>query len=244
MKNGGLIWLLLVAPAVYADGLADLRASLARMGAREPVRVAVSLETHSRGGEDEKPDSGKATFEVEHGADGLRLIYAPDVVTRAQQEARANGADPEKPTPTRTAMRQVDPADLIELLDAAASLTRRLDRATLVKDQRITVGGKPVRQLTLSLRPSLSKADAKRVKSFELTLIVNIDGDGIPLSAELRQSMKAKFLLISFEQNQQEIWVFGRTGDRLMAVRHHHKATGSGMGQKFESNKLMTLAVR
>jgi hypothetical protein len=213
--------------------------------AREPVRVAFSLETHSRGGDgDDKPSAGKTTFEAEHGADGLRLLYAPDVISRAQQEARVNGSDPEKPTPTRNAMRQIDPEDLIESLDAAAALQRRLDRATLLKDQRITLGGRPVRQLTMSLKPALSKADAKRIKQFDLTLVVNLDADGIPLSAELRQHIKAKFLLMSFQQDQQESWVFGRTGDRLVAVRHHEKASGSGMGQKFESSKVLTLAVR
>lgn len=245
MKKWGVICLLLVAPMLRGDAIADLRASLARLGAREPVRVAFTLETYGRNGdEDEKPDTGKATFEAEHGADGLRVTYAPETIARAQQEARARMNDAEKPTPTRTAMRQVDPEDLMESLDAAAQLSRRLDRAKLVKDQRITLGGKPARQVTMSLRPVLTKSEAKRVKSFEMTLVVNLDADGIPLSAEMRQSIKAKFLLMTFQQDSQESWVYGRTGDRLVAVRHHEKSSGSGMGQKFENSKVLTLAVK
>lgn len=245
MKKWGVVFLLLVAPVLRADGIADLRASLARLGAREPVRVTFSLETYGRAGdEDDKPDTGKATFEAEHGAEGLRIIYAHDTIARVQQEARARMSDPEKATLTRTAMQLIDPEDLMGSLDAASVLSRRLDRAKVLKDQRITLGGKPVRQLTLSLQPVLSKKEAKRIKTYIMTLVVNLDGDGIPLSAELRQTIKAKFLLMSFHQEAQENWVFGRTGDRLVAVRHHEKSSGSGMGQKFENSKVLTLAVK
>lgn len=243
MRKTCVALLLLSAPVLRADGLSDLRTSLAKLTAKDGVQVAISLETSSRSDEDEPPDIGRASFEAEVGAHGLQLTYSRDLVARAQQEARAAANDPERPTPTRTATRQIDPVDLMELLDVASSLTRRLDNAKLAADQRISAG-RAVRQLKIALQPKLSKSDAKRIKEFELNLTVNVDAENVPVSAELRQHVKAKFLLISFSQDQQESWAFARNGDRLIAVRHQSRSTGSGMGQKFENSRTMLLAVK
>jgi hypothetical protein len=235
---------LLAAGTARADALGDLRAALGRLGARDAVQATVTIDTSSRDGDDGRPEVGKATFEVEHGPRGLRLTYAPELIARAQQEARLNELDPEKPTPARTGMRRIDAADLMEALDAGSAMARRLETATLIREQRVTLGGRSVRQLTLKLQPRLSKSEAKRIKNYELTLIVPIDDDGVPLRAEMRQKVKAKFLLMTFEQNGNQTWVFARTGDRLVAVRHEDRSSGSGMGQKFENHEVMTLALK
>lgn len=226
------------------DGLSDLRAALGSFGARDEVRTAVTIETHSQSGDDDSPDAGKATFEADHGPQGLRVTYSNDVIARAQQEARAKQTDPEKQTPTRTAIGGVDGTELMDSLDAGSALTRRLANATLVKDQRVTVAGRPVRQLTFKLQPRLSRADAKRVKSLEATLVVNVDAQNVPLSAEVRTKLKAKFLLMSFETEQQESLTFARAGDRLVALRRHQQSSGSGMGQKFQNRTTTTLALK
>jgi hypothetical protein len=229
---------------VQADGLGDLRSVLASLPARVDVRAAVTIETHSQAGDDDAPDAGKATIEAEHGAQGLRVTYANEVIAVAQQEARAQQNDPEKQTPTRTAISSVDGTELMDSLDAGAALTRRLANAKLVKDARVTASGRNVRQLTLRLEPKLSRSDAKRVKSLESTLVVNLDERNVPLSADVRTKVKARFLLMSFESEQVESLTLARAGDRLVALRRHQQSTGSGMGQKFSNRTTTTLTLR
>ena len=233
--------LLLFSASAHADALGDLRALLAQLTARDAIRATITVETNSRNDDDEPPEIGKASFDAEHGPQGLRVTYAPELIARAEQEARERQAQPEKTTPTRSGLRRIDPAELIESLDAAGTLARQLDSAVLLTDQRTNAGGRPVRQLTMKITPKLSKSDAKRVKLLEVVLVMNLDDGGIPLSADMRQKLKAKFLLMTFESNTHNSWTFARHGDRLVALRHVEKSTGSGMGQKFENTETITV---
>ncbi|HVR40652.1 MAG TPA: hypothetical protein VMU84_16270 [Thermoanaerobaculia bacterium] len=234
----------LIAGTAHADGMADLRAALAKFPARESLRATIAIESENRGDDDEPAKLGRGSLDVEHGADGVRMIYAPEVIARAQQERRANEIDPEKPEPTVSALRELDAIALIEALDVASVIARNLDSAKLEKDVRLPNGGKPIRQLTFSVKPRLSKSDAKRIKSATGTLIINLGTDGIPISAEMSQALKAKFLLMSFEMKGQESWTFGRAGDHLVAARHHKQQSGSGLGQSFSSSSTTTVVVR
>jgi hypothetical protein len=236
--------LLFAAVSSRADGLGDLRAALARFPAQSTVRAAVTLEKHQEDDEHKTPEHGKVTIDVESGAEGLRVTYANELVARAQAEARAEEADPEKTTPIGTALRSIDAPQLVGVLDGAGTLARRLTNATLQKDQRIAVGGRPARQLTFAVQPKFSKADAKHIKSAEMTLVVTADAENVPLSAELRGSVKAKFFLIGFEQKFHETWSYARAGDRLVAVQHREEQSGSGMGQNFSGWTSTAVALR
>lgn len=239
-----MLALLFAAASARADGLADLRAALARFPAQSPVRAAVTFEKHQEDNEHPTPEHGKATVEAEAGAEGLRVVYANDVVARAQAESRAQEADPEKPAPTAFALRDLRALDLVASLDGASALARLLTNATLQKDARIAVGGRPARQLTFAVQPKFSKADAKHIKSAEATLVVTTDAENVPLSAEVRGSVKAKFMLMTFEQKTHETWTYGRAGDRLVAVQHREEQSGSGLGQNFSGWTATTATVR
>jgi hypothetical protein len=132
----------------------------------------------------------------------------------------------------------------VSLLDGASELARRLTNATLQKDQRVAVAGRPARQLTFAVKPNLSKADAKHIKSAEMTLVVTTDAENVPMSADLRGSIKAKFLLMTFEQKFHRTWSYARAGDRLVAVQHREEQSGSGMGQNFSGWTATSVALR
>ncbi|HKS22047.1 MAG TPA: hypothetical protein VJZ76_04565 [Thermoanaerobaculia bacterium] len=236
--------LLFAAASARADGLGDLRAALARFPAQSTIRAAVTLEKHQEDDEHKTPEHGKVTVDVESGAEGLRVTYANELVARAQAEARAAEADAEKTTPVATALRSIDAPQLVAALDGAGDLARTLMNATLQKDQRIAVAGRPARQLTFALKPNLSKADAKHVKSAEMTLVVTADAENVPTSAELHGAVKAKFFLISFEQKFHRTWAYARAGDRLVAVQHREEQSGSGMGQNFSGWTATSVTVR
>src|SRR5438067_12755829 len=100
-----MLALLFAAASAHADGLADLRAALARFPAQSPVRAAVTFEKHQEDNEHPVPEHGKATVEAEAGAEGLRVVYANDVVARAQAGSRAQGGGPEKAGPAAFGLR-------------------------------------------------------------------------------------------------------------------------------------------
>lgn len=236
--------LFLICANARADALGDLRASLAKLPAHDAISATIAIETNSRGGSDDPPEIGKATVAAEHGPQGLRVTYAPELIARSQQEAREGEADPERQAPTRTGIARIDATELLESLDSASALARLLESATLVKDQRVNAGGRVLRQVTMNIKPKLSKSDAKRVKSLEVTLVVNLDDNAVPVSAEMRRKLKAKFLLMTFENETHRAWTFARAGDRLVALRHVEKSSGSGMGQKFENTQTLTVTVK
>ncbi|HKO57049.1 MAG TPA: hypothetical protein VJ276_14325 [Thermoanaerobaculia bacterium] len=242
MKRTTLLFLaLILAASARADGTADLRAALARLPGRELLRATVSLQSESRQeDEDARPDPGRGAVDVEHGAGGLHVIYTADVTARAQQETRTNSVDPEKPTPTVRALRDLDAVTIIEAVDAASVLARLLDNARLTKDAPSPSG----RQLTFAIKPKLAKSEAKHVKSIDMTLVVNLRPDGVPVSAESTYTLKAKFFLMSFEQTSRNSWSFGVAGDHLVALRHQKQQSGSGMGQKFSEKATTTVTVR
>jgi hypothetical protein len=244
MKRWMMIAIVFAAAAARADGLADLRAALARFPAHSTIRAAVTLEKQHQDDEHNMPERGKVTVDVEAGAEGLRITYANDVIARAQAESRAEEIDPEKQTPTVTALRSIDAPQIVAVLDGAGALARQLTNATLQKDQRIVVAGRPARQLTFAIQPKLSKADAKHVKSAEMSLVVVADADNVPLNAEIRGAVKAKFFLMSFEQKFHQTWTFARAGDRLVAVQHREEQSGSGMGQNFSGWTATTVTLR
>jgi hypothetical protein len=244
MKRWMIVAVVFMAANARADGLADLRAALARFPAQSALRAAVTLEKQQENDESKTPEHGKATVEVDVGAEGLRVTYANDVVAKAQAESRAAEADPEKQTPTAAALRSIDAPQLVAALDGASALARRLTNAKVQKDQRITVAGRPARELTFAIQPKLSKAQAKHVKSAEMFLVVVTDADNTPLTAVLRGAVKAKFLLMTFEQKFHETWTYARAADRLVAVQHREEQSGSGLGQNFSQWTATSVVVR
>ncbi|HEV2722602.1 MAG TPA: hypothetical protein VG323_21445, partial [Thermoanaerobaculia bacterium] len=77
----------------------------------------------------------------------------------------------------------------------------------------------------------------------EMTLVVTADAENVPLSAEIRGAVKAKFLLLSFEQKFHESWSYARAADRLVAVQHREQQSGSGLGQHFSQWTATSVAV-
>ena len=121
-----MLALMFAAVSARADGLADLRAALTRFPAQSPVRAAVTFEKHQEDNDHATPEHGKAAVEADTGAEGLRVVYPNDVVARAQAESRAQEADPEKATPTASALRDLRALDLVASLDGASAPAKPL----------------------------------------------------------------------------------------------------------------------
>jgi hypothetical protein len=232
------LFVLLVPAIAAADGLTDLRSTLGRLPATTPVHGTLDVTSTSRSNEDDKASDGKASVGFEIGETGLHIIYPRAMLTQATQEARAEARDPEKPTPVRSGASHVRPLHVAELIDGAAPLSILLESAQLVQTKPATLGGRPARLLSFKLLPKLSKSDSKHVKKIEGALSVWVADDGTPLAAEETVSIKASFLLISFEADQKHNWSYARNGDRLVVTRFESNDKSDGLGQHSTSHTL------
>ncbi|MBV8546597.1 MAG: hypothetical protein JO093_11905 [Acidobacteria bacterium] len=234
--------LVLLAPAIAAaDGLTDLRATLGRLPATTPVHGTLDVTSTSRSNEDDKADDGKASVGFEIGESGLHIIYPRATLAQATQEARAEARDPEKSTPVRNGTSHVRPLHVAELLDGAAALSILLESAQFVQTKPANFGGRPARLLSFKLSPKMSKSESKHVKKIDSALSVWVSDDGTPLAAEESTSIKASFLLISFEADQKHNWAYARSGDRLVVTRYESNDKSDGLGQHSTSHTLETI---
>jgi len=235
------LFVLLVPAIAAADGLTDLRATLGRLPATTPVHGTLDVTTTSRSNDDDKPFDGKASVGFEIGEAGLHIIYPRMMLAQATQEARAEARDPEKSTPVRSGASHVRPLQVAELLDGAAPLSILLESAQFVQIKPANFGGRPARLLSFKLLPKLSKSESKHVKKIDSALSVWIGDDGTPLAAEQTMSVKASFLLISFESDQKFNWTYARAGDRLVVTRYESNDKADGLGQHSTSRTLETV---
>ncbi|HYS52954.1 MAG TPA: hypothetical protein VER58_04190 [Thermoanaerobaculia bacterium] len=221
----------LAALSARADALTDLRASLAQLAGTSPVHGTVEITSTSTNSDEGQAFQGKATVAFEIGDAGLRILYPKATLIQANQESRAEAADPERQTPARSGMGRVRALQLAEMLDAAAMLNVELLSAQLIEVKPATYQGHLARLVLLKLSPKLSKASSKRIKKIESTLSIWIGDDGIPIGAQRTLALKASFVLMSFEHAQTDSWAFNRVGDRLVAVLHDEQQKTDGFGQ-------------
>lgn len=240
------IALLLATPALQADPLADLRATLARFQGQEPVKASVDYSFWNKGGDEKKPivSQGKATAWVEEGPQGLRMMWGRPFLQAAMEEARARAADPEKTTPTRQALDGLSPTEVMEYLNGADELLRSLDQAQLQDVKQEAWQGRPARMLVLKLTPKMGEREKKYVKQLEATARIWVGADGVPLAAEQRVKMKGRALMvISFESEQKEEFRFAVSGTRLIVIHHQSEQSGSGAGEQGQRKTQMSLTL-
>ncbi|HET8900484.1 MAG TPA: hypothetical protein VFM84_00990, partial [Holophagaceae bacterium] len=97
MRSAALA-LLLFAPALRADGLADLRAALKGLPAKQSVKATVDCQVWNRTGKGKQPKivQGRARVVVEDGPGGLRLGWDKAELDRIQAAAKVKDNGPEQ----------------------------------------------------------------------------------------------------------------------------------------------------
>jgi hypothetical protein len=245
-------WLLLSAclfgGAAHADGLADLKAALAR-----PQTVAslagnfeVRLWRRQGEGKDAEELSGSAGVAIDDGPQGLRMFFSRDILNRAQDEDRAKEKDAKTKTPTSSSLVKLNSGELRDMTSAAQTLLRALEKAKFQSERADTLNGKPARMLSFELGPDkIAEKDRKYVKNFDGKLEVWIDADGTPLASKTHQHASGRaFLVVSFEVDNDEDYLYAMVGERLVAVRKEVRNKNSGAGDKSEQRTVHTLQLR
>jgi hypothetical protein len=228
-----------------ADPIGDVRAALSRLTAHEPIRATYELQRSvaNEGKFDNDTFNGKAVVELEGEAGGFRVVIPRPLLDQIAREQEAKSQDVDRPTPTVSALSQVDPVETVDAIDFAPTLLRMLLGAKLVSDAPNTFQGKPARAMILRLADRIEKENAGRVKISENRLTLWLGPDNVPLGAERIVNAKFSFLIFKGESKQKKSWYFAQVGDRLVRVRHESTDSGSGMGQKSHESMVATVRV-
>jgi len=230
---------------VPPDPVAQLVGALARLPARTPVRAWVEHQVaFTQGDEEQVPPAGTATATASSGLDGLRITWSPALLARAEAEERDRLQDPDARTPTRDAIGDLRTLGLARALDAVPEMLRSLHDAKVLEDGVEPFEGAPTRVLLLQVKPAIAARDRKYVKDVEATARVWLGPDGVPLATDRRVLLKGRiFLIITFEIEQKESLRFGRSGDRLVVVRHESDYRSAGAGERRDRHAVTRLTV-
>ena len=241
-----LLLFLVTAPALlFADGLADVRATLQKLQSDQPLRARVEINTRRLGGESDKQKQSQATSSliVESGPQGLTLSWSPEQIKQSRKAAWTQTANPDAPKSDLATLKALAAGEALNLLDAADPLRRGLEKAVLQEERRDTYQGKPVRLLVIKVDLRLDEEERKALKSSEAILKLWLDGEGVPLAME--RDIQARFskFLIGFRVHEHETREFQRAGGRLVVTRASKDSSGSGFGHSDESHTTTTVTL-
>ena len=219
----------------HADGLADLRATLARLQGQAPLKASVQARDWRRTGEgkDAKETKGEATIGLEDGPRGLQPLYSHELLARVDAESRAAVKDKAAPKPLTQALGQLGFNELRTLSSAAPGLQRSIDDAQFKGETPEAWAGKPARKLVFeSSVDSLPEDDRKYVRDFKLVLSIWIGADGTPLASARRLDLSGRaMVVISFEHHSDERRSYAVAGDRLVALTDEESGSSKGAGE-------------
>lgn len=237
----------LVVASASADGLADARACLATLAARDPVRATVTVEVRPLPDPKATKDARKrepASLAVEAAEIGGAItVTAPaELVAALRAEASARNGGKQPADSLKAALDEVRVDALAGRLDAGAAIASRLAGATLVSERPDTSHGAGARLLLLRPPSSFTEEDRKHAKSLKEELRVWIGGDGCPLASESTSEGKFRFMVFSAEFSVRSSIEYTRVGDRLIAAREEREVNGEGMGQHSRSATTVTVA--
>lgn len=242
------VLLLLIASGLRADGVADLKAALARLQGTTPLKGTLEVNRYNKNGEGKEAieREGKASAWVEDGAQGLKVMWDRALLGRFKQEARATRKDPNAKTPVTMGLNALSPRMVAEQVNAAEAVAGELEHASYQGEKVEARNGRPARLLTFELTTKgLSDQMRKYVKEFTGSLQIWIDEEGVPLALSTKSKVKGRaYLVVSFLQEQEESASYQKVGDRLVCVKSELTSSGSGAGEKGRSHHTSSFTVQ
>lgn len=245
MNPRTLLGLALAALACRADGLSDLKAALGRTRGQEAARATLEHQSWSQSTEGKKTETtqGKAGAQLEDGPGGLRLAWNRGTLQQAHQESRAHSLDPEKQTPTWSAIGEVSVKEVSDWANGGEALLRKLDevQAQLQEEKPDAYQGKPARLLLIKATPRFRAEDKKDVKSHQTTLRIWVGADGLPVACAAQTQIKASKFFITVTASKSEEIRFARLRDRLVATYICTEESNSVMGMTQQAKQVTNL---
>lgn len=231
---------LLVALPAAGEPLADLRAVLQRFQARGSFAVSAALQVNGDSQGVAGARAGSTTFEAETGPAGLMIRVSPAALGAAENEAEGKKRNPNNLTPTRTALAAVTLFDVIDALDAAATMLNDLDGATLIEQRPSSHNGKSATLLRIKVKSTLAGTGSRFVNVPTIELRVWIGSNGVPVAAERDSSYSASILFIKAGNVRKERWEFVAVGDRLYVSHNEQEDRASVVGKSMVTSRSVT----
>lgn len=228
-----------------AGSLDDLRAALQKLPGGEPVKATLEHSFWRQTVDDKKPtiSQGKVVAQLEDGPQGLRVTWSRPTLTQASKELAAQEREPERTTPTRTALRNIDPVEAAEALNHVDALLRDLGQAQLLEEKVEAWQGHPAKLLALKLSPKIPEAQRKYLKELKVEARIWIAPDGLPLAFASSVAYKGSRMFISFEGGSTQELQFARLAGRLVVTRATSEDRNSGFGASSQTKKTTTVTL-
>jgi hypothetical protein len=230
-----------------ADGLSDLKAALARYGAKSTIQGTLDAQIWSQQGKDKDATktSGRAQATVEYGPQGLRMSWGRPLLQQLEQETKARSLPNPPANQALNALWSMDMRSTAGMVNPAEELSRVLDAATFISEGKESFNGRQARALNFTA-PLGSEAQRLRrwLKDYSSTIVVWIDGDGSPLGFSKKVNIKARaFLVISLEQTREEAITYATAADHLICARQEEKQEFQGGGEYGSSRTIRILTI-
>lgn len=239
------IFLFFIVLPLSANGLDELRASLQKLQGGEPVKASLEHSFWRQTTDDKKPivSQGKIAAQLEDGPLGLRVTWARPTLQQALKELAAQGRDPDRTTPTRLALRNVDPLETAESLNHAEALLRDLAEAQVQEEKSEVWQGRPAKLLVLKLTPKIPEGQRKYLKELRADAKVWVGTDGLPLAFSSSVAYKGSRLFITFGGGNTQERQFVRLGTRLVVIKAISEEHSAGFGASIQTKKTTTITV-
>ena len=218
------------------------------MSATRPASatVSVNITRKSQGRFANNTLTADTVVDATSDLNGLSLRVPKASLVTAEREERERQADPNRRSPTRAALDEIDAVALAETFDFAQPLTHIIELGKITSESRATLNGRPVRLVTMALTPRLTK-EARSVWNVKFTqdqLKLWLSDDHVPLAAERTRSGTAGFMFLRGDMRQRDHWTFSLLGDRLVVIRHDSSFLGTGLGQRGEGRTVIGLSLK
>ena len=242
-----LLWscLMLASPWAVADGLADFRSALKQLQSRDPIAVNAQFKVFGRSGEHDElvERKGVIKLRLEDGADGLRAVYAPELIAQLHAEELAKIEDENVKNSALNAVGQFEYWEWRELLYPAAQMELMLGRYNFLSEKMDTRNGRPTRLLTFSMpMGKIDKEFRKYVKKYNNHLQVWIDDKGVPIASQLTENGSGRiFIVIGFTFKNAIYTEYQQQGARLIAVKREVKDESSGATMQSQRHFIATV---
>jgi len=227
-----------------ADGLSDFKAALARYTAKSTIKGTLEVQTWNRQGKgkDAVESKGQASALVEYGPQGLQMRWTRPFLNQLDQESRNRTKESSTNNQASNAIWLMDLRRTYNILDATKELSRILETSTFQSEGEESLNGRPTRVLHFSVPQSGAQDRFSRwITEFRSTAKIWIDREGNPLFFSQSIHIKARaFLVISFEQTQEQSITYSSKADNLVCLRAEEKQEFGGGGEHNSSRTIRT----
>jgi hypothetical protein len=176
-----------------AGGASDLARRLEGLHAQTRVAVRLRMDLRLERTLHRQTVRGEASLQVdvEEDESGLRVRWEPDLLRQANEEERTHDQEPDRLTPLREGLKDLDPARLGHLLDQTGSLAG-LTKGDPVEESAEAFEGRDARRLVFQFEPRLSWTERYYLRKSEGRFKVWIASDGTPLASESHATFNGK----------------------------------------------------